>query len=943
MEEASVAGESPDRSKQRESSAEPTPGSGGPVPEARDPRLAVSRRTADTATRVLSVRDVPTTAGGPEQEAEDSRLRAAVATWVRTGDSAQGDAETAGGDEEVRAGSEPADDGSQAQTDSEAKAGDAAAGSEAEDEAQADSGGEDDESAAAQADTEAKGEDESAADSEPADNEAATQGDSEPDDDRSATQSGSEPEDDRSAVQASSEAKDGETATGSETDTEARADTDGEDDQNAAQADTEPDDDKATAAAQSDTEPEDDRSAVQASSEAKDGETATGSETDTEARADTDGEDDQSAAQADSEPEDDEAAAAQADSVEAEAPEAGAGSEGDGGDEDERDGADDAAVKAADAATASEPKADADAKGSTPKSTPDPRTPRDPRAADGEDAPKGPPATDDESRTGGAGGKDTAEGEAEADAKPADAPKSPKGPVDHPTAVFKAPKPKPQVDQPTTMLKLGGAPKPKPTEPADAERTSKFVALKPLDDPAARKPKPPAQAPAPADVTTAIPQVGPERTTQQPLPPKPPLDLLAELTNTPPPPETPVRTIVRRVKIWTPLVILLVIIFAVVQAVRPLPTPTLALTAEESYQFDGGKVSLPWPSEGQGWMDGEGIGTMDSFGKQKPVPIASVTKTMTAYIVLKDHPLKPGEEGPEITVDATAEKEGGYDKDDESTLNSVKAGDKLTLKQALSAVMIPSANNIARLLARWDAGSEAAFVKKMNATAKALGMTNTTYTDPSGLKETTVSTAQDQVKLGNEVVKIPALVAITSAASWTDPHGKYHRNYNDLPYKMGAIGIKTGSTTKAGGNLLFAARKKVGGETVTVVGAIFGQYKPGILDTVNAVSQTALTAAKDALTAQKIMKKGDVVGYVDDGLGGHTPVVVTEDVTAVGWAGLKVKLSFVSNTVPHTAKAGTKVGTLTVGDGKSGAVQVPVALKKDLTEPGFPSKLTRLG
>ncbi|WP_229858798.1 D-alanyl-D-alanine carboxypeptidase, partial [Streptomyces anandii] len=410
--------------------------------------------------------------------------------------------------------------------------------------------------------------------------------------------------------------------------------------------------------------------------------------------------------------------------------------------------------------------------------------------------------------------------------------------VDQPTTMLKlggTARLKPPVDQPTTMLKIGGGPKSEKSEESaksekaetEAERTSKFVALKPLDEPGTRKPQQktaPAPAPAPAkpasaqppapaarprsvpaDATAAVPQVGPERTTQQPLPPKPPLDLLAELTNTPPPPETPLRTAVRRVKIWTPLVLLLVIVFAIVQAVRPLPAPTLALTAEDSYTFDGSKVNLPWPSEGQGWMDGVGIGTMDHFGKQTPVAIGSVAKTMTAYIVLKDHPLKPGEDGPKIKVDATAEKEGGYNKDGESTLDTVKAGDFLTEKQALSAIMVPSANNIARLLARWDAGSEAAFVKKMNDTARELGMTGTTYTDPSGLKETTVSTAQDQVKLGNAVVKIPALVAITSVASWKDPYGHKWNNYNQLPYLIGAIGIKTGTTTAAGGNLLFAA------------------------------------------------------------------------------------------------------------------------------------------
>ncbi|MER5954343.1 D-alanyl-D-alanine carboxypeptidase [Streptomyces sp. NPDC001893] len=549
--------------------------------------------------------------------------------------------------------------------------------------------------------------------------------------------------------------------------------------------------------------------------------------------------------------------------------------------------------------------------------------------------------------------------DAKADAKPSDEVEAPadaksaggdaKPPVDQATAVFKAVKP--PVDQPTQMLKsLGSKPAGAGKAESDAERTSKFVPLKGYDSGTPAKPgaRPEAQSKAqPTAPQPAKPYVGPERTTQQPLPPLPPLDLLAELTNTPPPAETPVRTAVRRVKIWTPIVLLLAVVFAVVQAVRPLPAPTLALTAKSTFTFDGDKVSLPWPAEGQGAMDVSGIGSMDGFGEQKPVPIGSVAKAMTAYVVLKDHPLQPGKDGPSIDVDAKAEKEGGYDSEGESTLNTVKEGDKLSQKDALSAIMIPSANNIARLLARWDAGSEEAFVKKMNAAAKDLGMTGTTYTDPSGLKETTVSTAQDQVKLGNELVKIQALMDITKLPTWKDPSGKTWQNYNRLVPYNNAVGVKTGSTTKAGGNLLFAATKDAGGETVTVVGAILGQHKAPIIDTVNAVSKTAMLAAQDAVKASTILKKGDVVGYVDDGLGGQTPVVVTKNVSAVGWAGLTVKLELADGAkgaaVPHSAKAGTQVGQLKVGDGSGGAVTVPVALQKDLTEPGFGQKLTRVG
>ncbi|WP_369189642.1 D-alanyl-D-alanine carboxypeptidase [Streptomyces sp. R08] len=960
MEEASVAGESPDRSKQRESSAEPTPGSASPVPEARgerDPRLAVARDDAtsptsspssadrrggvDTATKVFSIKDLRTdtdsgsgdsadsgsaeTPEGPESAAEqnpsakdgtagDARLRAAVAAWVTSADGTEGPAdgktpakedsaesertadaevpEDAGEltgsemtDEGAEGSARVADAGTSENTDKPTDTPGKRAGSAGENSASEDAEAtatapavddpEDAEGAvAAEADRDAGKPGEAASDDAGTADEARDTAAAEPDSDDDATE-GERAAEDASTTHEATEATD----TGSddpedavpETDGTAAAEADAADTPAATAPKTTPDprtaETKATPAADAATAPKTPEADAETDAEAEgDADAATDTDGDAEAEGD---------AKADAKPESDAA------------PDADAEAEGDA------DGGD-----------------------------------SEPEAADGEDAPQAPPAPDDETRTGGAGGKPkTADGEAEAEA------------LDHPTTVFKAVRPpKPEVDQPTTMLKLGGATKPPKTPESAPERTSKFVALKPLDEP-----RTPRRDTPPKDATRPVPHVGPEHTTQQPLPPKPPLDLLAELTNTPPPPETPVRTAVRRVKIWTPLVILLAIVFAVVQAVRPLPTPSLTLTAEDSYTFDGSKANLPWPTEGQGWMDVNGIGTMGNFGKQTPVAIGSVAKAMTAYIVLKDHPLKAGTEGEKITVDATAEKEGGYDKDGESTLNTVKAGDVLTEKQALSAIMIPSANNIARLLARWDAGTEAAFIKKMNATAKELGMTNTTYTDASGLKETTVSSAEDQVKLGNELVKIPALMDITKLPSWVDPSGHKWTNYNRLVPYNNSLGIKTGTTTAAGGNLLFAATKEVGGETAVIVGAILGQHTAPIIDTVNAVSKTAMLGAQDAMTSAKILKKGTVVGYVDDRLGGHTPVVVTKDVAAVGWAGLKVKLSFAADDVPHTAKAGTKVGTLTVGDGSGGAVKVPVALQKDLAEPALTSKLTRLG
>ncbi|MFD3722317.1 D-alanyl-D-alanine carboxypeptidase family protein [Streptomyces sp. NPDC058674] len=490
-------------------------------------------------------------------------------------------------------------------------------------------------------------------------------------------------------------------------------------------------------------------------------------------------------------------------------------------------------------------------------------------------------------------------------------------------------------------------------------KASTFVPLRTEGAPApaaAPRPKPaPAAAPAPqpkpaaaAPAAVSAPSVdSPERTTQQPLPPKPPLDMLADLTNNPPPPPSPLRTAVRRVKIYAPLVVLLAIVLGIVQLVRPLPEPALVMTAKSSYTFDGSKPDLPWPGEGQAYMAAAGLGTLGQSGEQKPVPIASVTKSMTAYIILRDHPVKKGEKGEMIDVDKTAETEGKKNNstDNESTLDTVKEGDKLSEYDAIAALMIPSANNIARLLARWDAGSQEAFVKKMNDTAKELGMKNTTYTDPSGLDATTVSTAEDQVKLGLKLVEIETLLEITKKPSWEDPSGKVWRNWNGLVPYNDSLGIKTGTTTKAGGNLLFAAQKKVGSTNQLIVGAVLGQHKPPIIDSVLAASKQLMTATQKSLVGSPVVKKGDVVGYVDDGLGGRTPVVATADVQAVGWASLTVaiKLSQADGSkIPQTAKAGTEIGVLTVGEGAS-QVKVPVALQSDLVSPGIGSKLTRVG
>jgi D-alanyl-D-alanine carboxypeptidase (penicillin-binding protein 5/6) len=241
-------------------------------------------------------------------------------------------------------------------------------------------------------------------------------------------------------------------------------------------------------------------------------------------------------------------------------------------------------------------------------------------------------------------------------------------------------------------------------------------------------------------------------------------------------------------------------------------------------------TAVSWPADGTSAADISGIGVVAGPGATRPVPIASVAKLMTAYVVLYDHPLPSGGSGPDIAVQSSEAAAYPSQARDGDSLVPVVAGETLTERQALEALLLPSADNMAWILARWDAGRQAAFVARMNATARRLGMTGASYTDPSGLDQSTVSTAADQVRLGMAAMRVPALAAIAAMPTAVVPEAGVVRNYNTLLGQDGIVGLKTGSTQAAGGCVLIAAWHKAGAHDTLIVAATFGQ--PGTAQTI---------------------------------------------------------------------------------------------------------------
>ncbi|HVY77893.1 MAG TPA: hypothetical protein VG898_05250 [Solirubrobacterales bacterium] len=244
----------------------------------------------------------------------------------------------------------------------------------------------------------------------------------------------------------------------------------------------------------------------------------------------------------------------------------------------------------------------------------------------------------------------------------------------------------------------------------------------------------------------------------------------------------------------------------------------------------------------------EGLGHLGSSGGEEPLPIASLAKVMTAYLVLRDHPLEPGEEGFTLTI-------GPADVEDlhrrialNQSVIAVQAGEVLSERQALEALLLPSANNVAALLAIHEAGSVEAFVSEMNEAAAELGMRNTDYTDPSGFEDTTVSTAADQLKLGRTAMSDPTFAEIVAMPSTVLPVAGVVANFNELVGHEGFVGIKTGSDQAAGGCLLFARRVQVDGRTLTVTGAVLGQREGDFIPA--ALASASRLAASAAATVR---------------------------------------------------------------------------------------------
>jgi D-alanyl-D-alanine carboxypeptidase (penicillin-binding protein 5/6) len=374
------------------------------------------------------------------------------------------------------------------------------------------------------------------------------------------------------------------------------------------------------------------------------------------------------------------------------------------------------------------------------------------------------------------------------------------------------------------------------------------------------------------------------------------------------------------------------------QLFRPLPTIAATTFLPATTRLGAAAPVLPWPTSGSAAMSVGGLGTIGTHGPQTALPLASTAKIMTGLVILADHPLKLTEPGPMVPVTVADVATYQSEKNQGQSVFPVAAGEQLTEYQALQALLVPSGNNIAELLAAWDAGSGAAFVDKMNARASVLHLPQTHYVDSTGLSPLSVGSPQDLITLAQSALQDPVFAEIVAQPEATLPVAGRVFNVNAVVGQDGIVGVKTGSSGAAGACLVFAANVKADNQPIQLFGAIMGLPT---LDDVFTSTTDLLHAVVPALHYASVLSTNQVIAEYQAPWGDSATVFAEQDINWVVYDGMVLKQRSDLIKVKAPLPSGSSVGTLTLDVGEHHA-QLPLRTTEPIFEPDIFWRLIRL-
>ena len=388
------------------------------------------------------------------------------------------------------------------------------------------------------------------------------------------------------------------------------------------------------------------------------------------------------------------------------------------------------------------------------------------------------------------------------------------------------------------------------------------------------------------------------------------------------------------------------IIILIIIAVYFLGSVYIPIKSLSSAQISYSKLKIttpvsqyPWPNYGESAV-GLANGQVTAWsGAQVPRPTASVAKLIAALAVVKKYPLKLNQPGPNITI--TNQDYTIYSNyiAGQGSVVPVYAGEVLTEYQMLSAMLVPSGDNIADSLVIWAYGSLSNYQKYANSTLlPELGLNYTHVgSDASGYSPTTTTTAKDMIKLGSYILNNSVLSQIVSQKTVNVPNVGIMYNYDNILGTDGIIGIKTGNSNQAGGVFLGAANTLVNGRNVQVLTAVMDA--PSLIQSLqNSIS--LIVAARNNFEESTIINNNESLGEFVLPWGGYVDLIAKSNIYQEVISGQTTIAYLHLNHLKIPSPAGTIVGYLTIPANQlNNAVNIPIYTKQAATKPSLEWRL----
>lgn len=305
---------------------------------------------------------------------------------------------------------------------------------------------------------------------------------------------------------------------------------------------------------------------------------------------------------------------------------------------------------------------------------------------------------------------------------------------------------------------------------------------------------------------------------------------------------------------------------AVASTISPVTTPA-------------GTVTIP--GEGGAAIaaaDGEQIFAARDL--DRPRVLASITKVITALVVLDAYPIAEGASGASITLSAADSALPARYRALNGTVAPAPQGAVVSQRQVIELMIVPSANNYAETLAVWAFGSMNDYLSAARDWLSDQGLDEITIGDAAGFSLSNTGTPRELVELARIALENEVIASAAALPSVTVPGIGTFETTNLALGTAGVTGIKTGTLDGYGANLLFASTVAVGDESTDVVGVVLGLRDQ---EAVAAAVTTLVTTAADDFAVVSLIEPGTTVATYSSPWGDSARLVAGESDPVLVW------------------------------------------------------------